>query len=72
MVPEKRASMRTAKLPIVPRLCLFHLPEDRERGRENRGERKEGEKKEKGKHPYTPRSLTPDRPPPAENTDNNQ
>ena len=46
-VPEKRGSVRSAKLAVVPCLSLFDLPEDRERRREKK------EEEEKGKHLYT-------------------
>ena len=60
-MPQKRGSMRRAKLAVAPCLSLFDLPEDREREREKG--RKGKEKKEKKASTYTPRSLTPDRPP---------
>ena len=71
-MPQKRWSLRRAKLAVGPCLSLFDLPEDRERERERESEkgRKGKEKKKKMASTYTPRSLTPNRPPSAENTGN--
>ena len=52
-MPQKRGSLRRAKLAVVPYLSLFDLPEDRERGREKKEER-ERRKKRKRQAPIHP------------------
>ena len=60
--PRKTGSLRRARLAAVPHLSLFVVR--REKGRKGK------EKKERTARTYTLRSLTPDHPPPAENTGN--